>query len=66
VRIYTSDGGATTIVADPGSPDWVPNLRNVIFPHQSEQELSIPAVLPLFLESFGFDLRRIADPQLET
>ena len=43
-----------------------PNLRKVIFPHQPEYESRVLTVELLLLHSLGFDLRRIADPQLET
>src|SRR5215472_5924410 len=43
-----------------------PDLGEVIFPHQPEQESGILAVVLSFLHSLGLDLRWIADPQLET
>src|SRR5215475_4585165 len=42
-----------------------PDFGEVIFPHQSEQESGILAIVLLLLHSLGLDLRGIADPQLE-
>jgi hypothetical protein len=43
-----------------------PDLRKVILPHEPEEESGILAVELLLLHALGFDLRWIADPQLET
>jgi hypothetical protein len=43
-----------------------PDLREVIFQHQSAQESRIVAVGLLFLDPLGLDLRGIANPQFET
>src|SRR5882762_3443895 len=43
-----------------------PDLRKVIFPHQSQQESGVLTVVLLLLHSLGFDLCWMADPQLET
>src|SRR6516164_7599929 len=45
---------------------WYPDFGEVIFPHQSEQESGILAVVLLLLHSLGLDLGGIANPQLET
>src|SRR6516162_3802777 len=42
-----------------------PDFREVIFPHQPEQQSGILAVVLLLLHALGLDLRRIAHPQLE-
>src|ERR1700686_2074057 len=45
---------------------WYPDLRKVIFPHQSQQEPGGLAVELLVLHSLSLDLRGIAHPNLDT
>ena len=42
-----------------------PNARKIILPQQSQQQSGVLPVRLLLADSFGFDLRCIADPHLD-
>jgi hypothetical protein len=43
-----------------------PDSRKIIFPHQSQHQSGVLTVGLLLADSLGLNLRRIADPYLDT
>jgi hypothetical protein len=43
-----------------------PDAREIIFPQQFQEQSGVLTVRLLLADSLGFELRRIADPQLDT